>query len=75
MMKLTDKEKSRAFPDGTTVIVRPQAWGGYMVAAVDIHTGEPVFVASFVESKEGISAAVAAEVRMLDKCGMGVESA
>jgi hypothetical protein len=68
--RLNLKEIRRAFEDGTTIVVRQQASGLYMVAAVDLATRLPVFKPSYVE-RDQVPAAVAAEVRMLDRCGWG----
>lgn len=64
---ITSKEARRA-SGGLTIVVRGQANGLYMVAAVRVQTGLPVFRPSYVE-REDIAQAVGAELRMVDKCG------
>jgi len=69
-INLTQKEIQRAC-DGLTVVVRLQASTNlYMVAAVNVQTGLPVFKPSMV-SKSEIHKAVRTELRMASKCGMG----
>lgn len=69
-IKLSTKEVRRASTDGFTVVARLQTNGLYMVAAVSLKTGLPVFKPSYV-AKGDVSKAVAQEVRMLAKCGGG----
>lgn len=66
-INLTDKEIRRA-SGGLTIIVRRQAAGGYMVAAVVVETGMPALKPSFVERSE-VAKTVKSELRMIDKCG------
>jgi Glu-tRNA(Gln) amidotransferase subunit E-like FAD-binding protein len=69
-IKLSAKEIRRASDDGYTVVTRPQPDGLVMVAIVNLKTCLPVFKPSFV-TKDLVSKAVAEDVRMLDKCGLG----
>jgi hypothetical protein len=66
-MNLSAKEIRRA--DGNlTVVVRPQVGGLFMVAAVSLLSGLPIFKPSYVAGGE-ISVAVRNELRMACKCG------
>lgn len=74
-IRLTEKEKKRAFHvphwgRSYTIAVRRQANGQYMVAVVNLE-GEIWSRPSYVESKDLVPKAVAAQVRWLDKMGMG----
>lgn len=74
-IRLTEKEKKRAFHDphygrSYTIAVRRQADGQYMVAVVNLD-GRIWSRPSYVESKDLVPAAVAAQVRWLDKMSMG----
>lgn len=76
-VRLTPKEINRASGE-YTIIVRPQASGGYLVAAVKIegNTGKIVDVAKeIVEDKGGIAKAVQEVNRWLDKMGYPIEMA
>jgi hypothetical protein len=69
-IQLTPKEIALG-DDGWTIVVRPQAGSGYMVAAVHIETGEINGRPDFVEKKSEIARAVADQVRWLSKMGVG----
>ena len=69
-IRINPNEASRAFESGITIVVRRQTSGLYMVAAINLATRLPVFKPSYV-GRGQVAAAVAEEVRMLDKCGWG----
>jgi hypothetical protein len=72
-IRLRPTEVARA-DNGITIVVRPQAAGGYMVAAVRIEgeTGLPLGRAftEMVAAKAEVARAVAEVARWLDKAGV-----
>ncbi len=68
-IRLTPKELGRA--DGRwTVVVRPQAGGGWMVAVVNIENGLPMNQrVVYVDDREEVRVAIHDQLRMLDKMG------
>lgn len=70
-IRLTPKELARA-DEGWTIVVRPQASGKIMVAAVNVETGMPFGPkVPFVDDQSEIQEAARQILRMLSKMGMG----
>lgn len=69
-IKLRQKEIDNQSEDGYTIVVRPQAEGGYVIMGVNVATGTAVN-REFVESREEVAKGVASVARMMDKLGLG----
>jgi hypothetical protein len=70
-IRVTDKEKARA-DDGLTIVVRPQPSGTWLVALVDVGTGEVLpNSAMFAEDQTEIGKASADILRHWAKMGVG----
>ncbi len=70
-LRLTSKELGRA-GEGWAIVVRPQASGTIMVAAINVDTGLPFGPkVPFVDDRSEIQDAARMELRMLSKMGLG----
>jgi len=73
---LTPKEKARASKDGWTIVTRPQADGGIMVAAFDVKTGMPWGShVTIVDSKADLPRVIKQETHLLGSMGFGDDMA